>query len=667
MPALPPDPPIIVVTGQGLPAPVAQDAFGSVTIARDRLTGSASNRIEDVLSDAAGFQQFRRTDSRAANPTSQGATLRALGGNAASRVLVTLDGVPQDDPFAGYIPYSALKPETLGAARVTRGGGAGAFGAGALAGTIELFSRAPSPRTEASLAGGSRASVQGDALIGRRLGDGFVTIAGGFDRGDGYVIIPPDQRGPADVAARYRSWTGQMRAVVPVGNGELQPALRLFEDRRLRGLRGTDSSSKGADASLRFVGHGAWRVEALGYVQARRFTSGFVAIDAARAIVTPTLDQFNTPALGIGGKVEVRPPLPDNIVLRVGADARRQSGRTNERFRYVAGAPTALRRAGGVNAVAGLFAEGSAEFGALTLTGGARADHWRIADGTLDETLIGSGTPIQSARYPSRDGTCVSARAGGLWRASEIVRLRVAAYTGFRLPTLNELYRPFRVGADATAANAALGLERLQGAEGGLEIGHGATLSLTGFVNRLDGAIGNVTLGMGPGTFPQVGFVAAGGSFRQRLNLDAIDVTGAEAEARVPLGAFTLRGSLALADARVRTSGIAAGLNGLRPAQSPKLQATGSVDWTRDGWRLGATLRHSAGQYEDDQNVRRLPSATTMDAVVALPVGHGLQLTLRGENLFDARVVSGISSSGVQDLGTPRTLWVGLRFGGDGG
>ena len=32
---------------------------------------------------------------------------------------------------------------------------------------------------------------------------------------------------------------------------------------------------------------------------------------------------------------------------------------------------------------------------------------------------------------------------------------------------------------------------------------------MTGFVNRLSHAIANVTLGQGPGTFPQVGFVAA--------------------------------------------------------------------------------------------------------------------------------------------------------------
>ena len=40
---------------------------------------------------------------------------------------------------------------------------------------------------------------------------------------------------------------------------------------------------------------------------------------------------------------------------------------------------------------------------------------------------------------------------------SDAMELRAAGYTGFRVPTLNELYRPFRVGADATAANGALG------------------------------------------------------------------------------------------------------------------------------------------------------------------------------------------------------------------
>ena len=63
-----------------------------------------------------------------------------LGGNASSRALILLDGVPMSDPFFGYIPFSALAPERLESVRVTRGGGSGPFGSGALSGTIELES-----------------------------------------------------------------------------------------------------------------------------------------------------------------------------------------------------------------------------------------------------------------------------------------------------------------------------------------------------------------------------------------------------------------------------------------------------------------------------------------------------------------------------------------------
>ena len=115
------------------------------------------------------------------------------------------------------------------------------------------------------------------------------------------------------------------------------------------------------------------------------------------------------------------------------------------------------------------------------------------------------------------------------------------------MPTLNELFRPFRAGADATAANPELDPERLAGAEAGLEYAGGPwRLSTTGFVNRLSHAIANVTLGQGPGTFPQVGFVAAGGSFRQRQNVDAVSVRGIEVSAEWARGPWSLRAAMSL-------------------------------------------------------------------------------------------------------------------------
>ncbi len=187
---------------------------------------------------------------------------------------------------------------------------------------------------------------------------------------------------------------------------------------------------------------------------------------------------------------------------------------------------------------------------------------------------------------------------------------------------------------------------------------------MTAYANELSGAISNVTLGRGPGTFPQVGFVGAGGAFRQRLNLDAVVVHGIEADAGVEFGRWSAVASAAWADPRVRASGLSAGLDGLRPAVTPQFSASGTLAWTGDRLGGNVTLRHSGAQFDDDQNLRRLPAVTTVDASARLRLVGGLSLEARAENIGDAEVVSGLSADGIIDRGQPRTLWLGLRWEG---
>lgn len=658
----------IVVTGNALPLPAGAAAYGAVTLEKSRLEREPSGRLENVLRDVAGFQQFRVTDSRAANPTSQGATVRGLGGNASSRTLVLLDGVPAADPFAGYIPWAALAPGRLGAARITRGGGAGPFGSGAVAGVIELFSAGPGtlPRVSAEAALGMRGGISGQVQAAGQLGGGFGSVSARFDRGDGYVLLPAEQAGPADQPARYRQASVAGRAVLPVGDAELQASALAFTDRRRRGLAFTDSLNDGADASMRLVRRGDWGMEALAYVQMRRFTSGFASANAGRSAVTRTLDQYNTPALGIGGKLELRPPAGRSTDVQLGLDARHASGETRERFRFQGGDFTRLREAGGRTLVIGAYAEASVELSeSLTLTGGARIDRWRITGGRLLEREFGTGLPVLSDTPADRDGWEPTGRAGMLARLSPMVTARGAAYLGWRLPTLNELYRPFRVGADATAANADLAPERLRGVEAGLDISPSpaTALSVTLFHNELRDAIGNVTLSRGPGSFPGVGFVAAGGAYRQRLNLGAIVSRGLEVWGNATIGEVVLAASYALTDARVRGSGTTASSDGLRPAQTALHQASASLGWSRgDDEGLFVVARYIGRRFEDDLQTRRLDEAMTIDASAQVLLGGGWTATLRAENVFDVLVQAGVSESGIIDRGTPRTIWAGLRY-----
>jgi outer membrane receptor protein involved in Fe transport len=654
----------IVVTGRGLGAAAGEVVLDTVTVPRERLEESA--RLEDVLRDVPGFQLFRRSDARTANPTSQGATLRALGGNASSRALLILDGVPQTDPFGGWVSWPAYDPRRLGEVRVTRGGGSGAWGPGALAGTIELESAGAAELRGASgsLLYGSRDSLDAHAALGTDVGGGFVTVSGSWARGDGFVPIVEEQRGPVDRPSPYDQRSLAARAVAPLGRGvELQANGLVFDDRRERGTEFSDIRTRGADASLRLVGD---RWSALAYVQTRDFYNSFAGVGAGRATVTRTSEQYSVPSTGLGARAEWRPRL-GAIELRLGGDWRDTEGATHELYSFVAGAATRGRVAGGRTRTLGGFGEASWTQGPLTLTAAGRADRWLIRGGFLHERLLASATTLTDTAHPDRSGWEPTGRAGFAWRAAAGLRLRGAAYLGWRLPTLNELYRPFRVGPDATAANAALAPERLKGFEAGIDWQplSGLELRATAFDNRLTGAIANVTLGRGPGVFPGVGFVGAGGEYRMRQNLDAIDARGLELDARLGLGAWSLSAGWSWVDAEVEASGAALPLNGLRPAQTPRHSLSSTVAWhDPNGARASATARYAGSQYEDDLNRQRIPSAFTFDAAASWPVGRGIALEARVENLGNERVVAAISGQGVLERATPRTLWIGLRFGG---
>ena len=664
-----PDAPITVV-GDPLDAPIGDRAYSVTTISPDMLANEPSQRLENALRLVPGLQQFRRSDARSANPTSQGVTLRGLGGNASSRVLMLLDGVPQSDPFGGWISFPGYDAINLASVRVRRGGGTGGDGPGALAGTIELDSSGIAPgqsNVYSDLAYGSRQSLEASIGTTQALGQGGLTISAQYVRGDGFTPVIARQRGPVDRPAPYEQLGVNLRFVAPLdASTELQASGRVFTDERERGFAFSDNRNDGADASLRLVGRGNLPWSALAYVQMRRFESSFGAISADRRTVTQSLDQYNTPSTGIGARAEIRPSLGSAGELRLGAEWRRTTGETRELFTFVAGAPTRLRRAGGASETLGAFAEASFQASPdLLLTGGGRVDHWRLSNGRLRETVLATGVPVTTASFDDRSGWEGTGRVGFAWDAAGLLKLRGAGYLGWRLPTLNELYRPFRVGPDATAANAALAPERLRGAELGLDYEiYTIRLGATVFWNRLDNAIANVTLARGPGNFPGVGFVSAAGAFSQRQNLDAVEAKGVEIEASGDIGDVRLAAAYSYVDAKVEAAPAQATIDGRRPAQVPRHFATGSVGWFPRGGDSGVniTARYVGSQFEDDLGQLALDDALTLDARAALRLNRNLLVELRGENLFDTTVQAGISGPGIIERALPRTIWLGVKL-----
>ena len=339
--------------------------------------------------------------------------------------------------------------------------------------------------------------------------------------------------------------------------------------------------------------------------------SSFASVSAGRTAATRVL------AAGFGAVARAR-----REHRGAAADARRDraaarramrggpSGESRELFNYVAGDPTRRRCAGGETLDRGAFAEATADLGR------ADSDRRRAAS-----TIGRSATAICSRRRSRRARCCATthdAKRDG-WLPTARGGMRCARRRRLQ-PPLGGLSRL----ADADAQRAVPAVprrapmrprptrtskpERLAGVEAGLEYAHGP-LRLSADRRSSTGcsdAIANVTLGKGPGTFPGVGFVGAGGTYPR-----ARECRCGEGARASKLGGMDARAVGVAAPARA--SPMRAWRRAARRRSSMacarRRRPSSRARWRRAGSRAARArelvLRRVGAQFEDDLNTRR--------------------------------------------------------------
>ncbi len=724
-----------VITAARTPQPNGNVAHSAQVFLGETLQRTPTLTLDGMLRSVPAFSLFRRSDSLTANPTAQGVSLRGLGPSGASRSLVLLDGVPLNDPFGGWVAWAKAPREGLARVEIIPGGGATAWGNASLGGVLQLFTRrlegrhdvvrlpvppGSPPNTEGPLAWGDMATLDFSAQLGdystRSIefaavypaSHGTLQILGDDFSTGGFSLVAPERRGPIDVGAwsRHRWLTFRWRA--PVGKKmEFTATARGYEERRGNGTPFTRNGSREKFASLELAGQPvddfAW--DAIAYAQDQSFASTFSSVNTTRTAETPASDQFAVPATAFGGAWTGSWRNDGNAHTTFGFDARMVRGETRENFTFTAGKFTRQRIAGGKQTFAGLFALHERPWSEkLHALFGARLDAWREAGGHRRETDRNTGVILRDDHYAGRDGTEFSPSAGLVWSPDKIWRVRASAQQAFRVPTLNELYRPFRQGATVVETNPDLRTERNTGGEIGVEwnlfqippasapthaanansaarsgpsVGiastsastantkpvHTLTLGLIAFRNDLRDAVGNVTLAHGPGTFPIFGTLGAGGIGRQRLNVDRIRVQGLELSATWHASeTLSFTAAALFNDPEVRRATVAPGLVGNQVAQVPRHSASFGATWHAPGRvTLSPRVRWIGRQFEDDENTLRLGEAVIADLGASRPLTKHLELFLTIENLGNARLETGRSADGVVNLGTPRLALGGLR------
>ncbi|MFL6202651.1 MAG: TonB-dependent receptor [Thermoanaerobaculia bacterium] len=626
----------VTVTATRTERRLADTAASVVVLSSEELESTAAGTVDDALRQVPGFSLFRRSGSRFANPTTQGVSLRGLGASGASRALVLADGIPLNDPFGGWIYWGRVPRLSLGRVEVLRGAGSDLYGSAALGGVVQLLRREPSqPLFAVEASYGERETPEGGLFVAERWGHWAASLGAESFRTNGYVPVEPASRGTVDAPAASRHSAVELALERQVGaDGRAFLRTSWFDEERDNGtrLQVNDTTIQQASLGLDGSAGGGWlSLRAWGSDQ--DYFQTFTAVASDRNSESLTREQ-RVPADSLGGSAQWTRTLGDRHGLVAGLDLREVSGTSDELIFGGPSGPT-LRRAeaGGTQRMGGLFIEDLMSLTpSLSLTLAGRIDGWRN-DGQGKE----------------REETAFSPRASLLWKTTDRWAWTASAYRGFRAPTLNELYRAFRVGDVLTLANEDLEAERLTGGEtGAVFTSPKVTARSVLFWMEVDRNVANVTLSVAPGLIT-----------RQRQNLGRTRSRGLELEGTARLGGrWTLSGGYLLSDATVESGGD---LEGLRIPQVPEHQVSLQLRFfDPELGTLGLQARWTGDQFDDDRNQLPLESFATVDALLSRPVGRGLEVFVAAENLFDEGYE--IGRTPVRTLGAPRSVRVGVRF-----
>jgi outer membrane receptor protein involved in Fe transport len=631
---------------------VADTPASIAVLPRVALDATAAAAVDDALRQVVGFSLFRRAGSRAANPTAQGVSLRGLGASGASRALVLADGLPLNDPFGGWVYWARVPRPAIERIEVLRGGASDLYGSGALGGVVQIVTR-PASSGRALLgeaSAGSASALEGSltargghgAWSGRLSAEAYGT--------DGYVPVDDWSRGAVDseAASRHAAVDATVERRLS-GEGRVLARAMVYGEERENGtpLQANDTRVGLGAMGLDWGAPPRGRAQVRLWGQTQLFHQAFSAVAADRGREDLTRRQ-RVPARALGLSAQWSRLAGSSHRILAGVDARHVEGTTEETV-FSGGAATSTVEAGGTERGGSAFVQDLFQIHPrLLISLSGRFDGWSRRDGRSVVTPLATGASAVD-RHPDRAETALNPRLGVVFRASASLSLTGAGYGAFRGPTLNELYRSFRVGDVVTLANPDLEAERLRGGEGGVLVARGPlSLRLTAFDAEVRGAVANVTVATAPGLVT-----------RQRRNVGRTRSRGLEAEAEVLLGS---RGGVAagyaFTDARVRSFPDAPELEGLHVPQVPRHQATLQARY-ESRWRLGLQARWTGAAWEDDRNLVALDPALQIDLLAGRRIGSRLEAFVAVENLLDAEVV--VARTPVTSLGSPRLVRAGVR------
>jgi outer membrane receptor protein involved in Fe transport len=632
-------------------SPVDQPASVSV-VRRQQIEQTPAQSVDDVLRTIPSVN-LPITASYQVHPTADSVSMRGLGG---IRALVLLDGVPINDPFFGYVQWNRVPIQNIERVEVVRGGGSPLWGNYAMGGVINIITRVPDKNEIGVEAGyGSYKTYRANGYADEILSDAFKVRAnvnswgtGGFNQvppGSGTIFVPTSFNALNGQITTYfkpdDSLRGYARFNFHDNNQTLITRLQP-NDQQIYDFASSVTKSLGSsDATLTaFHEHSHFLTDntntpsgvptGFGEFLQNRHTTLVDSTGASAQWSTRVNDVFRLVSIGADFH-QIEGQDSAAIFDETAVQTRTDVGRGKQRFT-------------GVFAQADVFPTDR-----LEILASARYQSFLNFDGFDGTSGIG---PVSDSSATSFDP-----RISGRYALSSNFALRTAAYTSFRAPNLDNLYRAFSVPFGIFEPNSQLKPERLKGGEVGFDVNLGRlTGQFTAYTSEITDLI--TFRNLAPSELPSGFFFGT-----RNINAGKAKADGVEATADwlfAPGWKATF--GYAYMDSRIVENEFDPASVGKQTAGIPRWQASAGLSYIDPrGWRVSTRLRWLDKSWGDNDNTLPQDAHFVVDASVAYAFSKSCEAFLNIENLFSRRYVADNSGFNPPLFGTPFTAFAGLR------
>jgi outer membrane receptor protein involved in Fe transport len=656
----------VVVTANRTETRLGETAASVVTLSAQEINATAAPTIDDALRQVPGFSLFRRSGSRNANPTAQGVSLRGVGASGASRSLVLFDGVPLNDAFGGWVQWNRVPAIGVERVEVLRGGASSLYGSGALSGAINILPRRTRENFifSAEIYGGTQETFSGSTFFGASRNNFSADFVASIFRTKGYVLVDKLARGAVDSFAGSKNSNLSARfAKEFVDKSYIFFKPSVFGESRTNGTpaqinrtyirqfvlgggyeianpRTQIPDSKPQVSNMKFQ----WRI----YGGSQVYDQTFSAVSADRN--SENLNRVQrVPAQNVGFSSQLTGNLLETQTFIIGFEARETRGASDE-IGLLNNQVTSFSGAGGRERAFAVFVQDFARIGSkFVLAGSARYDDWTNFRAYSSTRLL-SNNLTTTTNFPDRNEGAFSPQISALFQATENLSFFALGSKSFRAPTLNELYRGFRVGNVVTQANENLRAEKALNFEAGASYSR-EKFYFRGnyFFTEISQPIANVTVLVTPNLIT-----------RRRENAGKTRAQGLEIEAETRIKNFRFSFGYLLTDSRVTEFPSNPNLENLFVPQAARNQFTFQANYIKNGWTLAFQGRASSKQFDDDLNALRLEPYFQLDAFASKRLKENWQIFFAVENIFNSRY--SVGKTPVRTVSPPFNFRIGFRW-----